>query len=507
MSFFKKKDDNPDIWKDKYFKLLDTQDQFEKDQKANEVLLCKTIVRFALAVKGFNQALDPHLERIRDLLKTGLQRQELKKELDIFSKALMVMEDEAGCNQLDASLLFDFLEKQYPSHLAELEAVHQQYANREINNHQRLFLTLAEILEEKHQGQHDFSAELALSDSKLIGQQLIRLLENADLPDVFTEEGKQLKDRLQGGQSLVPVFEDAVTLLLSIKKHMLIEQQEMADFLASLTDDLANLGLKASGVNMANEDAQNKRTSLDNDLTAQMADLQRKSATATQVEPLKQLIGIRLHKITLQIQSHNLKEQFEREKSQRELRELVQQIRDMESETLELQSRLDLAQQRATRDPLTNLPNRLAFDDRLTDELARARRYGSFLTLAVWDIDFFKYINDTYGHKSGDKALVIISKLLSEQCRVADFVARFGGEEFVMLLPETDGKAAQNVVDKLREVIESSGFVANGKRLTITMSCGLTQYLDGDTSETLFVRADGALYQAKQAGRNQCILV
>ena len=506
MSFFKKKDDNPELWKDKYYQVLDSQDQFEKDQKANEVLLCKTIVRFALAVKGLNQALDPHLERIRGLLKTGLQRQELKNELDIFSKALMAMEDESTVHQLDASLLFDFLEKQYPNHLVKLEEVQQQYTKREIN-HQRLFLALAEILEEKNQGQHDFYAELALADSKLISQQLIRLLENADLPDVFNEEGKQLKNRLQSGQSLAPVFEDAVTLLLSIKKHMLVEQQEMADFLASLTDDLANLGLKASGVNMASEDAQNKRTCLDNELAAQMVELQRKSATATQVEPLKQLISIRLHKITQQIQSHNLQEQLEREKNQRELRELVQQIRDMESETVDLQSRLDLAQQRATRDPLTNLPNRLAFDDRLIDEIARARRYGGALTLAVWDIDFFKSINDTYGHKSGDKALMIIAKLLSDHCRAADFVARFGGEEFVMLLPETDGKAALKVVDKLREVIEKSGFIANGKRVEITISCGLTEYFDGDTSEILFVRADGALYQAKQSGRNQCILV
>ena len=507
MSFFKKKDGSPEIWKDKYFKLLDSQDQFENYQKANEVLLCKTIVRFALAIKGFNPSLDPHLDRIRELLKSGLQRQQLKEELELFSKALIAMEDESATGSLDASLLFDFLGKQYPSQLAELDRIQQQYAKREIINHQRLFSVLAETLEEKHLSQPDFSTEFALSDSKLIGQQLIRLLDNADLPEMFAEEGNQLKNRLQSGQSLIPVFEDSVTLLLSIKKHMLVEQQEMANFLATLTDDLTNLGLKASGVNLANEDAQHKRTSLDNELAAQMAELQRKSATATQLEPLKQLVSIRLHKITQQIQSHNLQEQLEREKNQRELRELVQQIRDMESEAVELQSRLDLAQQRASRDPLTNLPNRLAFDDQLIDEIARARRYGSALTLAVWDIDFFKSINDSYGHKSGDKALVIISKLLAGHCRAADFVARFGGEEFVMLLPETDGKAALHVVDKLREVVESSGFVANGQRVTITISCGLTQYLDGDTSETLFVRADGALYQAKQSGRNQCILV
>jgi diguanylate cyclase len=336
---------------------------------------------------------------------------------------------------------------------------------------------------------------------------MIRLLENADLPDLFVDDAKQLKVRLQSGQALGPVFDDAVSLLLSIKKHMEVEQQDMADFLATLTEELAELGLKTSGVNIANEDALKKRVSLDKEVAAQMADLQKKSATATQLEPLKQLVSIRLHSINQQLQSHTLQEQVERDRSQRELRSLLQQIRDMESETIELQSRLDMAQRRATRDPLTGLPNRLAFDERLSDEIARARRYGALLTLAVWDIDFFKNINDMYGHKSGDKALAIIAKLLSRYCREADFLARFGGEEFVMLLPETDAETALQVVDKLRETVEKSGFNANGDRVTITLSCGLTQYVEGDNNESLFVRADGALYQAKRNGRNQCILV
>jgi len=507
MSFFKTKDDNPDEWKEKYSKLLDRQEQTEKQYKSNEDLLCKTIVRFALAVKGFNKTLDPHLDRIRGLLKTGLQSEQLQKELQTFSNALIALEDEQPSKQLDAALLIDFLIKQYPGRQTELERIHQQYRNHEFINYQRLFLALAELVDDDSQGHIDFAAELALADSKAISQQLIRLLDCADLPDTFVDDVRQLKIRLQSGQALGPVFDDAVTLLLAIKKHMELEQQELADFLATLTEDLAQLGLKVSGVNIATEDAIKKRNLLDKNVTAQMADLQKKSASATQLEPLKQLISIRLAAISQQINMQNLQEQEERERVQRELRGLAQKVRDMESETVDLQARLDVAQRRATRDPLTNLPNRLAFDDRLADEIARCRRHANPLSMAIWDIDFFKNINDTYGHKSGDKALTIIAKLLSRHCRKTDFFARFGGEEFVMLLPNTHAQDALLVADKLRQTVEQSGFNANGQRVSITLSCGISEYIDGDTNESIFERADSALYKAKQNGRNNCVLI
>lgn len=509
MSFFKTKDDHPDKWKDKYFDLLDSQEQFEKEYKINQDLLCKTIIRFALAARGFNQSLDPHLDRIRELLKSGLKSQPLRHELEVFSNALIAMEEPSVTRHLDSALLFDYLGQIYPKHSSELKSLQDRYEKREFINPQRLFLALSELLESDKQPpiNTDFSVELALAESQAITQQMLRLLENADLPETFVEDGNQLKLRLQGGQSLASVFEDSVSLLLTIKRHMLDEQHETANFLSSLTEQLAELGLTAAGVNIAAEDAEKKRSILDRDVAAQMADLQKKSASATQLEPLKQLVSIRLQGISQQLQSHNLQEQMDRENSQREFRNLLQKIREMESETTELQTRLEAAQRRATRDPLTNLPNRLAFDERLTDEIARAHRYNTSLTLAVWDIDFFKTINDTYGHKSGDKALVVISKLLSANCREADFIARFGGEEFVMLFPETKAQDALNVTNKLRETIENSNFNANGERLSITLSCGLTEYIPDDNNESIFVRADSALYQAKQHGRNQCVVI
>lgn len=507
MSFFNSRDNSADGWKDKYFKLLDSQEQAETQHKANEELLCKTIVRFSLAVKGLNPALDPHLERIRRLLKSGLNSEQLQQELQAFSNALMALEDVPNRAQADAGLLFDFLERHYPNRLPDLERIQERYQRQEFINHQGLFAALAESLTDALSGTPDiFAEELAIADTKTISAQLVRLLDNADLPESFLDDAKQLKTRLQSGQALGPVLDDAVTLLLAVKKHMDVEQQELANFLSKLTEELAELGLMASGANMINEDAAKKRSLFDRDVTAQMADLQKKSATATQLEPLKQLIGIRLAGISQQIHANAIQEQVERDKAQKEMRGLMQKVRDMESETLELQSRLEMALRRATRDPLTNLPNRMALEDRLTDEIARSRRHGSPLSMAIWDIDFFKNINDSYGHKSGDKALIIIAKLLSSQCRATDFVSRFGGEEFVMLLPETDAASALILADKIRETVQNCGFMANGNKVSITLSCGIASYIEGDGSESLFERADSALYKAKQSGRNQCVV-
>ena len=507
MGFSKIKDGSPHHWKEKYFKLLDRQEQFEKEQQSTQDLLCKAIVRLSTIAKGFNKSLDPHLDRIRDLFETNTQSQRLRKELEAFSNILMSFEGQQSSSQPDASLLFDFLENRYPDRSTDLKDIQQDYNNQALSDHQSLFKTLIEAIEEQAVGKKDFLAGHSASDCQVIIQDMVQLLDSADLPDLFIDDAKQLKARFLRGLELGAVFDDAVALLMAIKMHMQAEKQEMADFLSALTEKLADLGLKASGVNVANEDALKKRDNLDKDVAAQMADLQQKSAIATQLEPLKQLISIRLQGISDQIQKHNLNEQAERDKNQSQLRSLMQKIREMELETIELKARLDVAQQKAACDPLTGLPNRQALEERLADEIARAKRYGTSLSIAVWDIDFFKKINDTYGHKSGDKALIIIAKLLSRYCRETDFVARFGGEEFVTLLPETDVDRALSVVDKLRELVEKCGFRANGENVSITLSCGLTQYVNGDTSESIFVRADGAMYQAKQGGRNQCVIV
>jgi diguanylate cyclase len=126
--------------------------------------------------------------------------------------------------------------------------------------------------------------------------------------------------------------------------------------------------------------------------------------------------------------------------------------------------------------------------------------------LAVCDLDHFKSINDNFGHLAGDKVLRIIAKTLRDRLRKTDFVARFGGEEFVILMPETERQEALQTLDAIRQAVAASPFHFRDKPVAITLSVGIAIFSDTATSDHVFERADTALYQAKQAGRNCCVV-
>jgi len=154
----------------------------------------------------------------------------------------------------------------------------------------------------------------------------------------------------------------------------------------------------------------------------------------------------------------------------------------------------------ATTDPLTGLSNRLLLNHQLDQEIARAARYGSPVSFIIYDIDNFKRINDNYGHPVGDKVLIEISRLASATIRKSDFLARWGGEEFAIIVPQADVNEAATLADALRAAIEPRAF---HEVETITCSFGVAEYEPGDTAESLVARADKALYRAKVNGRNR----
>ena len=122
--------------------------------------------------------------------------------------------------------------------------------------------------------------------------------------------------------------------------------------------------------------------------------------------------------------------------------------------------------------------------------------------MAVFDIDHFKKINDNYGHQAGDKVLKVIGSSIAKRLREVDFFCRFGGEEFVALMPETALDDAMEVLNKIRNAIANASFNYKEQPLSITLSVGVTQFKQDDDVETAFARADKALYAAKSAGRN-----
>lgn len=162
-------------------------------------------------------------------------------------------------------------------------------------------------------------------------------------------------------------------------------------------------------------------------------------------------------------------------------------------------------QQMATHDGLTGLLNYRQFNLMLKDSIARYKRYGRPVSLLMIDIDHFKQVNDTYGHLAGDAVLAELGKHLKRQARAIDHVCRYGGEEFAVLLPETDSTGASFFAQRLYEMMASEQWdLGNGTQISMTISVGIASCPDhADTSQALVAAADSALYAAKQAGRNR----
>jgi diguanylate cyclase len=499
-----------DKWKNKYFKLLETNEQDALQQKEKEDLLCKTIIRLSLAASGFSKELDPLLMQIRSELKAKLNNQQLKAALEQFTSALMMLDDASLENKLpDASVLFEFLYEHFPQQQLELQQLESKYEKKGYANTAYLFADINELIEaSRHIEVLEETDELIRHEDKEdLFSQLQQLLDGAEIPAQFNTQVVKLKEKIYRHENLPNVFSATVSLLINVKKVLQNEQKELAQFLSHLTDQLTDLGLQATGVKDAEDRTAQKRNLLDQTVSTQMLDLQKSSQNANELETLKTLVHDCLDNISRQIREHQIQEKQERLSFQQQLNALSDKVQGMEKETHGLKHKLVVAQKHARTDPLTGLANRLAYDERLNLEIARWKRYQTPLSLMVCDIDHFKKINDTFGHKSGDKTLILIGQLLSDHCRETDFICRFGGEEFVMLLPNTHASEALKTAEKLRKVVESTAFHASGKKIVITLSCGLTELLETDTPGSVFKRADKALYQAKNKGRNQCTML
>ena len=163
---------------------------------------------------------------------------------------------------------------------------------------------------------------------------------------------------------------------------------------------------------------------------------------------------------------------------------------------------VEMLYEAATHDEKTGLRNHRFFESILEMELEKAERGYQKLSLFIIDIDFFKKMNDTYGHLKADEFLVRLAQILKKQLRKSDVAARFGGEEFFILLPETSLEKAKKITSRLRTAIKTDRIL---KKYKLTVSGGLTEYKHGDTAKKLKERADKALYKAKNTGRDKFV--
>ncbi len=193
-------------------------------------------------------------------------------------------------------------------------------------------------------------------------------------------------------------------------------------------------------------------------------------------------------------------------RSSEELQQARRSVQDYEARVAKLERELKTASSLVREDPLTGTLNRRGLEEAFQSEAARARRASSAMSLAVLDVDNFKHLNDRLGHQAGDAALTYLARILRTTLRPSDVIARFGGEEFVILLPETGRDEGVRVMTRVQRELTRRFFLHDNEKVLITFSAGVAQCAEGEAREALIERADQAMYEAKQTGKNRvCI--
>nr|WP_256834030.1 GGDEF domain-containing protein [Pseudomonas oleovorans] len=336
-----------------------------------------------------------------------------------------------------------------------------------------------------------------------IASSLRGLLDELELPARHQPQGDALRQRLEGNLNwyeLVPVLDDLAVLVLAVTDS---GQREFAGYLKQLNERLAAFISTLSEAHEGYTASVESTRHFNQQLRDQVSDLQNSVQEAADLDALKQALEQRLEGLLQSVSNHQRQRDSGEDDVAERLQGLVKRVAEMELEAQQFRQHIEEQRQKSLLDPLTGLPNRAAWSERLDLETARRQRYGGQLLMAVLDIDHFKRINDGYGHLAGDRVLKIIAGELHKRLRKTDFIARFGGEEFVLLIPGTPLDGGVQLLETLRAAVEACPFHFKGEPVTITLSAGIAELRNDEATEDTFERADQALYRAKGAGRNR----
>jgi len=459
-------------WKDKYLRELDEAEQKEKQWQAERNVLERMLVRTSLASEGQSDQLDDLLGQLRDDLR--------KQSLDVERWRGLQDEIDRQITLLD--------ENHERSKRVATAALPEPVADADTDDD----LELA-----------DHSQQLRIA--RRVGQLLGQLLQQVSLDPKAEARARGLQKTLLGSNDWSVLRDGLDQVAELVIEAVTRSQREFEAFLTRLDERLETLRQHFSEQTEMYESRQDDTATLDPEIRDELERVGDDIANSHDLGSLKQSVSQRLEFIG------NTMERFRNRELEREnlmagqLEAMQEKVAAMEAHSEQMQAQVRKERERAMTDLLTQLPNREAWQERLMFEFNRWQRYQKPLTVSVIDIDLFKKVNDSYGHKAGDRVLQLVSRELRTRLRATDFIARYGGEEFVLLLPETTVEAARAVIDKLRNRVAGLPFHFGGEPVSVTFSAGATEFREGDSVESGFDRADRALYQAKDAGRNQTV--
>jgi len=531
-------------WREQFIELSHELEQ----QKSYEQLLERGLSRLALAANGMDVCLDPHLGALRKNLRASVtDKAEVEKILAEIESAITVMDAKKASKSDIAQLLialidkiswpktqkkqFDKLrkraEKSSDKQLSEIldeiaHLIEESFSAKKAKDRNGFFSQFLPLKQTKSSYtvvETDLSEQESNDDDKpdfihesrkddFTPQILLTvLLERLSLPTELSSKASQLRLKIHDGlktEDVPETISSIADLVSELSSSAMAEKKEYEKFLRDLTKKITSLDKYLYEVVKQDLSAFEQRHKLAGDVEQTMVELRTDMEGAADFVEIKSVLSQRLDHLNEQITNYQQADNTRFAESQKQIEALTQRLHEMESEANELRLATSKARALAMKDPLTGIWNRQALTEVLQTEYSRWARYQKPLTMVVWDVDYFKAVNDKFGHSAGDVVLKTIARIFKDSTRQADFIARFGGEEFVGLFPEINLEQGLEMANKIRQTIENTQFQHNGISVPITTSAGLATFEKGDTIEDVFTRADKALYEAKGQGRNNC---
>ncbi len=279
--------------------------------------------------------------------------------------------------------------------------------------------------------------------------------------------------------------------------------RELSGFLENIVARLDGLTLSLLELDNLRRESRQQRGRFSDSVGDQVRHISASVAAADDLVTLQKAIETRLNSIDHSVSSFVQAETARAEQAQAVAETLRDKVGALEAQANEMRTAMEKAQAEVGLDSLTRVPNRRAYDKRMDRELSSWRENARPRTLAIVDIDHFKRINDNYGHPVGDSILKAVTSKIRQQTRNTDFFGRIGGEEFAILMIDSDARHARAPLESLRKSIENYRFGYQGKKVEVSISIGFTDFQRDDTPQSLYKRADDQLLRCKQRGRNR----
>lgn len=441
-------------WRDRYYASLDKLEEEQQQWQALEELLRRLIIRLCIAGRGHSVSLDAELQRVGSHMRKPTDAGTLEPLLKEISAAISALDETAAPAGASAAK----------------------------------------------------TTSAPAATAALLMQQVLQQLKPDEIHAPQWQDWVQKLSSDPSAESLAGAALCVADWVRAQHERLAQDKAELEQLLQRLNLQLGDLSRDLESESSHDQQGHLSRSNFSQQVMGEMRAMSSEVRSATDLGVLKSEVEIRLRALSQhvsQFREHDHQRALER--TQR-AQVMSTRIQTLERESAQLQMALKRQHAQSMTDALTGIPNRLAWQSRAEQSHDFGHRGHTPRCLAAWDVDHFKRINDNYGHPAGDKVLRMVAQQLKRNLRQGDFLARYGGEEFVMILEGLPPEEGLRRTDALRQMIGELAFHFRQTPVRITASCGITPLKPEDTLDTAFARADQALYQAKHAGRNRCVL-